>query len=95
VAELKRVESLSDFNKLFNVWLAECYHNKIHDGINMPPEEAYKSSRTPLKFADAAALANAFLRVEKREVDKSGCVSFGGKKYEVGEAFIGRKIDLL
>ena len=94
-AELKRAEDLGDFNKHFKVWLAECYHNKVHDGIDMPPEEAYKTSRAPLNFVDVAVMANAFLHAEKRKVDKSGCISFGGKKYEVGAAFIGRRVNIL
>lgn len=94
-AELKRAEGLSEFNKYFNVWLAECYHNKVHEGIDLSPDEAYKSSRVPLKFADPEALARAFLHVEKRKVDKSGCISFNGKKYEAGVTLIGRTVDIV
>ncbi len=43
-AELKRAEGLSEFNKYFNVWLAECYHNKVHEGIDLSPDEAYNTT---------------------------------------------------
>jgi len=94
-AELKRAESLSEFNKFFNVWLAECYHSKVHEGTGVTPEEAYKSSKEPLRFPDSAMLADAFLHIEKRKVDKSGCISFGGKKYEAGVTLIGRTVDVV
>jgi len=33
----------------------------------------------------------AFLHCEERKVDKAGCISFTGKKYEVSLPFIGCK----
>jgi transposase InsO family protein len=94
-AALKNAESLSDFNQLFNVWLEECYHKKEHSGIDAPPETAYKSSKTPLRIVPAETVAEAFLRLEQRKVDKSGCISFRGKKYEAGVIYIGRTIDIV
>ena len=93
-AELKDCQSLSDYNQLFKVWLAECYHSKEHSGINDTPETLYHSSKTPLRFEDANTVARAFLRLESRKVDKSGCISFKGKKYEVGVLYIGRMVDV-
>ena len=40
-------------------------------------------------------IASAFLHVEKRKVDKSGCVSFKGIKYETSVALIGRTVDVV
>jgi len=40
-------------------------------------------------------LANAFLHSETRKVDKVGCISFMGRKYEVGLPFIGHKVTLV
>jgi len=109
-AELKSVQSLSEYNHLFNVWLAECYHSKEHSGLcrehlgmkagagagglGISPEIAYRSSKTPLRFEDADTVARAFLRLESRKVDKSGCISFKGRKYEVGVLYIGRMVDV-
>jgi transposase InsO family protein len=94
-AALKRPENLSGVNALFNVWLAECYHNKEHAGIGNTPEIAYTSSKTPLRFLPADTVAKAFLRLEQRKVDKSGCISFKGKKYEAGLVYIGRTVDIV
>lgn len=94
-ADLKQSQGLSEYNDLFKVWLAECYHNKEHSGINTTPETAYKSSKTPLRFLSADTVARAFLRLEQRKVDKSGCISFRGRKYEVGVVYIGRTVDIV
>jgi transposase InsO family protein len=106
-AALKNVQSLDEYNNLFNVWLTECYHNKEHSGLckerlglkadggGLSPEIAYRSSKTPLRFEDADVVARAFLRLESRKVDKSGCISFKGKKYEVGVNYIGRMVDVV
>ena len=36
----------------------------------------------------------AFLRAESRKVDKSCCISFMDKKYEVRVVYIGRSVDI-
>lgn len=40
-------------------------------------------------------MANAFLHLETRKADKSGCISFQNKKYEAGLPFIGRTVDVV
>lgn len=40
-------------------------------------------------------MSDAFLHLETRKVDKSGCISFQNSKYEVGLAFIGRTVDVV
>jgi transposase InsO family protein len=92
---LKNPKDLFEVNSLFAVWLDGCYHSKEHDGIDNTPETKYKSSKTPLRFLPADTVAKAFLRLEKRKVDKSGCISFKGKKYEVGVIYIGRTVDIV
>lgn len=82
-------------NDYFNAWLSECYHNREHTGINNTPANAYEQSKTPLRFLTADTIAKAFLRLEQRKVDKSGCISFQGKKYEVGVVYAGRTVDIV
>ena len=94
-AALKHPKSLAEFNSLFNVWLTECYHSKEHSALGTTPQLAYKSSKTPLRFLPTDTVANAFLHMEKRKVDKSGCISFMAKKYEVGVVYIGRTVDIV
>lgn len=87
---LEKPQSLNKLNELFWVWLEECYQHKPHSGLDGKiPETAYRSDKKPLKFIDSDIVANAFLHSEERKVDKAGCISFEGKKYEVGLSFIG------
>lgn len=94
-AALESCKSLGEYNKFFAVWLAECYHAREHGSLGgKSPELAYRSSKTPLKFAPPEVVASAFMRVERRKVDKSGCISFKGKKYEASALLAGRKVDV-
>jgi putative transposase len=94
---LEKPKTLDKLNTWFRVWLSECYQNKPHSalGEKISPETAYNSDRKALRFVDPEILANAFLHSEDRKVDKSGCISFVGKKYEVGLTFIGRTVQVV
>lgn len=94
---LEKPNSLDQLNELFQVWLSECYQNKPHSalGNNLSPEAVYRNDRKALRFIDPDILADAFMHCETRKVDKSGCISFMGKKYEVGLSFIGRQVDVI
>lgn len=96
-AVLEKPQTLEKLNQLFAVWLEECYQNKPHSGLegNISPQTAYRSDRKALKFLDPETIANAFLHCEERKVDKAGCISFAGKKYEVSLRFIGCKVDVI
>jgi len=95
-AALEKPKTLERLNELFWVWLSECYQNKPHSALdNKSPESTYKSDRKEIRFVDAELLANAFLHCETRKVDKVGCISFMGRKYEVGLPFIGHKVTLV
>ncbi|WP_243855002.1 Mu transposase C-terminal domain-containing protein, partial [Halalkalibacterium halodurans] len=87
---------LDQFNHLFQAWLSECYQNKPHSALDAAsPEAAFRSDSKTLRFPEVDVLANAFLHCEERKVDKAGCISFMGKKYEVGLLFIGRKVQVV
>jgi len=93
---LKQCKTLVDYNKYFNVWLTECYHTREHGGLQgASPEIAYKTSKSPLRFVPPETVASAFMRVERRKVDKSGCISFSGKKYEADALLAGRTVDVV
>ena len=93
-ARLKNPD-ISEINNLFNIWLTGCYHSKEHEGIGNTPNAAYELSKTPKRLAAMDTVVRAFLRLEQRKVDKSGCISFKGKKYEVGILYIGRTVDIV
>lgn len=97
--KVAKPESLAELNRKFRIWLDECYLYRPHSSLenNMSPLQAYNKDKEPLRFLGADEIAEAFLRVEKRKVDKSGCISFNGKKYEIenGLLLIGRKVDVI
>ena len=49
----------------------------------------------PLNYPDESILANAFLHCETRKVNKSGCISFMGKDYDVGILYAGQQVDVI
>lgn len=94
--ELEKPKTLEQLNALFRVWLSECYQNKPHSALDgRSPEQAFRNDPHPLRFALPHVLTDAFLHCEERKVDKSGCISFMGKKYEVGLLFIGRTVQVV
>jgi hypothetical protein len=86
--------TLDQLNTWFQAWLSECYQAKPHSALkdHASPEVAYRSDPQALRYVDSPLLADAFLHADERKVDKGDCISFMGKKYEVGILFIGRKV---
>jgi transposase InsO family protein len=94
-ALLNKPSSLAEYNELLCLWLDEYYHKKPHGGNDgVSPAAAFGADKRPLKFVSANLLRDAFLHTETRKVDKTGCISFNGDKYEVGLAYVGRKIEI-
>ncbi|CAM3355857.1 DDE-type integrase/transposase/recombinase [Marinicrinis lubricantis] len=96
-AALEKPKTLDRLNELFGVWLSECYQNKPHSALEnkRSPETAFRSDKKALRFVEPEILANAFLHCETRKVDKTGCISFLDRKYEVGLPFIGCTVDVV
>lgn len=87
--------SLQELNEKFTVWLSECYHSRQHSALGTTPEIAFKSDSMPPRFIATDVLARAFLHCEDRKADKSGIISFQGKKYDLGVKYAGRKVDVV
>jgi len=94
---LMNVSSLDELNKYFKIWLTESYHQRPHCGLkdNITPTAAYYGSKEPLRFLPQDTITAAFLHEEERMVDKSGCISFQGRKYEVGVEYLGQKVGVI
>lgn len=92
-------KDIDALNRRFWVWLDECYHHRPHSSLenNMSPHMAYQANKEPVRYLDTESIADAFLRIEQRKVDKSGCISFSGMKYELehGLTLIGRTVDVI
>ncbi|WP_029197133.1 DDE-type integrase/transposase/recombinase [Paenibacillus alginolyticus] len=96
-ATLEKPKTLERLNELFQVWLSECYQYKPHSALvnKQSPETTFRSDKKALRFVDPDVLTNAFLHCESRKVDKSGCISFMDRKYEVGLPFIGCTVEVI
>jgi putative transposase len=95
-AALNKPQTIDELNKLFWVWLDECYQNKAHSALSgKSPVAVYRSDKKALKFLSPETIRSAFLHCEERKVDKAGCISFQGEKYEVGLNFIGCKVEVV
>ena len=96
-AKLEKTDSLAELNHLYQVWLTECYQHKPHSALKdqRSPYEAFQSDKHPIRYLDPQAIHDAFLHREERKVDKTGCISFQGKPYEVGLQFLGMKVTVI
>lgn len=100
--------TLDEFNRYWTMWVDEYYQNTKHEGLegyyksqgwevpqNGPtPLQDWNRDSRRLTFLDTALVAEAFLHHTTRVVDKSGCLSFGGRQYEVSVALIGAKVEV-
>jgi len=92
---LNKPKTLEELNDALDVWIQEYYHKNPHSSLDgISPEVAFRSDKRPLCFVDATELADAFLHTESRRVDKTGCISFEGEKYEVGLPYVGKSVDV-
>ena len=97
-AILEKPKDLQELNRLYRVWMEECYLNQPHSALDgRTPREAYESDSHELRLLSSDIIADAFLSCEKRRVDKGGCISFQGQKYEVelGLSMIHRDVDVV
>lgn len=97
-AYIAKPKSIDELNRLYGVWIEECYLHKEHSALDgKTPYEAFYGDLQELKMLSTQEIADAFLSCEKRKVDKSGCISFDGIKYEVemGLHMIGKTVDVV
>ncbi len=89
--------TLERFNHLYQTWIEECHQQKSHDSLpnNQSPSTTFHSDSKALKLLDSDVIAHAFLYKETRKVDKAGCISFEGKKYQVGVAYALKKVTII
>lgn len=107
-AKAKKIRTLEELNRYWSYYLEGYYQKRAHDGIReyyeqrgvslpesgISPEMEWNRDSRPLVFLDAGRVGEAFLYHEERIVDKGGCISFRGVKYEVSAALIGAKVTI-
>jgi transposase InsO family protein len=106
--EAAHVHSLEELNRKWKIFLEMDYQKESHAGIaeyyrslnvevpkgGITPEREWLRDERMLKFMDVSVVAEAFLHHEYREIDNTGCFSFGGHKYEASTALCGLTVEI-
>ena len=104
----KKVKTLEEANRYWQLFVEEYYHRKAHEGIaeyyeslgrevpeeGITPQQEFNRDTAQLRFVDAKVVTDAFLHWETRIVDHGACFSFNGRKYDAGQALIGAKVEI-
>lgn len=92
-ARLEKPQTLEQLNGLFRAWLSEGYNHQVHSALaGKTPAEAFTQDAKAMRFPGPEALRDAFLWEKTPTVDKSGCISLNGLRYDVGVEYIRRKV---
>jgi len=92
-AQLEKPQTLEQLNGLFRAWLSEGYNHREHSALaGKSPAQAFTQDTKALRFPSPEALREAFLWEKTPKVDKSGCVSLNGLRYDVGVEYMRKNI---
>ena len=92
-AYLEKPQTLDQLNGLFRAWLSEGYNHRVHSALaGKTPAQAFTQDTKPLRFPGPEALRDAFLWEKTPKVDKSGCLSLNGLRYDVGVEYIRKNV---
>lgn len=92
--QARPAKTLEELNALFAAWLEQGYHHWIHHETGETPVARFARALADIRLPDPVCLAEAFLWQEQRRVDKTGCVSIQGNRYEVDARLVGRTVHL-
>lgn len=92
-AQLEQPPTLEKLNGLFRAWLSEGYNHREHSSLGgKSPAQAFTQDSKALRFPSPEALREAFLWEKSPRVDKSGCFSLSGLRYEAGVEYARKKV---
>ena len=92
-AYLEKPQTLEQLNGLFRAWLSEGYNHRVHSALaGKTPAQAFTQDAKALRFPGPEALRDAFLWEKTPKVDKSGCLSLNGLRYDVGVEYIRKNV---
>ena len=95
-AEFLSPRSLKELNEAWWGWLEEAYNHKPHSALDAPhtPASVFAADPKPVRFATTEELREAFLWEEDRTVDKTGCIKYQSRLYDVGPDLAGQVIEI-
>ncbi len=88
------ISSLELLEARFAAWIGRVYHARVHSETGETPTERFLRAG-PQQIPDAALVREAFLFSEWRTVTKTATVSLFSNHYEVDQALIGRRVELV
>lgn len=86
--------SLEDLNRIFQSWVEQVYHRRVHSETGQTPLERFLAAGPP-PLPSELTLTGAFRWSERRTVSKTGTVGMHGNTYEVDPELVGRQVDLV
>jgi putative transposase len=89
-----QLTSLEQLNRAFTAWVETRYHQTVHRETGQAPLARFTAADLSPPLS-AALLREAFLWAETRTVSKTGLVSLHGNRYEVDDALVGRRVQLV
>jgi len=88
------IATLEVLEERFVAWTERVYHARVHSETGQTPTERFMAAGPP-RLADPALVREAFLFSEWRTVTKTATVSLFSNHYEVDQALVGRKVELV
>lgn len=88
------IPSLDALEARFVAWVERVYHVRVHSETNETPLERFSVLGAP-QIPSMALVREAFLFAETRTVTKLATVSLFGNHYEVDQALIARRVELV
>lgn len=77
------IRTLDELNRALAAWLDGYYHLRKHGSTGVSPKARLDGSSRKTTRISAEKLTDIFLWEEERTVDKTGCISVEGNRYEV------------
>jgi len=91
--------ALLELNTRFTAWVETVYHQREHSETGQSPlqrwNDGWDASPRPPAVPTPDLLAEAFKWAETRTVTKTATVSLHGNTYQVDQALVGRKVELV
>ena len=91
---LAGVADLAGLNTLFTAWVETVYHHQIHSETGEAPLARFLAAGPP-DLPIPGLVVEAFLWSHQRLVTKTATVSLFGNIYEVHQALVGQKVELV
>jgi transposase InsO family protein len=92
-------DALAEVNRLFTAWVETVYHRATHSETDQTPLDRWDTSWAaaghPPAVPETGEITEAFKWSEQRLVTKVATVSLHSNTYQVDQALVGRKVELV